>query len=486
MNNSHYPDRKFSIRPHFIIVAGILLILGIIIAIPLTIIYSAQNSAQKHQSHLHTTPTPNAATTITLQNPPTAVATGTPVNTSVAKKVEIDILNNIQQNGWDNDPSINGGLGGLWINWRYGTNPLQVNFNGTASPDQLSASILRHDPLTDIRYMHNLWSYKSQNPKDTRYDGEITKYTAIIKAEWSNAHDAQRGWLYDEEFSELYQLSHDSFYLQQMQNLASAYARSINPKVGIFFKTSSTHSGGYYRPSDALETGLALIQAGTQFHNQTWVQLGQNEVNFVYQHAYISGYHTFPIVMDQVLSLSDQVNPNQTFYIDNYRNYVVNGNLILVANLGQIAISLLDTYQITQNRDYLQKAFDLLSPLTASNNLLQLWDPVHLGYFEDTIYRGSTPHSPGTMQVANGKKNGGRMMEMLWAFHLADKFGGNYQNMENALLTIALNKVYYAPGHGVIYEMRPDWSLVAIKGTPEDWVTTEAMGIELESLFALN
>jgi hypothetical protein len=469
MKNSHYPHRKFPIRPQFATVVVILLLLCLIIATLLAIIYFAQNQ----QSGINTTPSPIQATIGTLEQK------------SEAKKIEISILDNIQQNGWDHDPSINGGLGGLWINWRYGTNPLQVNFNGTASPDTVGITPPRHDPLTDIRYMHNLLLYKSQNPKATRYDGEIAKYTAIIKTEWANAHDAQRGWLYDEEFSDLYRLSHDSFYLQQMQNLASAYARSINTTAGIFFKTSSAHPGGYYRPADALETGSALIQAGTQFHNPTWTQLGQNEVNFVYQHAYIQQYHTFPGQMDQVLSHSGQANAMQSFYISDFRNYRVYGNEIQVADIGQVVISLLHTYQITQNPDYLQKAFDLLSPLTASNNLLQLWDPVHLGYFEDVLLKGSTPQNPGTMQVANGKKFGGRMMEMLMAFHLADKYGGNYQNMENALLTIALNKVYYAPGHGVIFEMRPDWSLVTIKHIPEDWVTTEAMGIELESLFSL-
>jgi hypothetical protein len=54
------------------------------------------------------------------------------------------------------------------------------------------------------------------------------------------------------------------------------------------------------------------------------------------------------------------------------------------------------------------------------------------------------------------------------------------------LLAITLNKVYYAPEHGVIYEMRLDWSLVTIKGVPEDWATTEAMDIELENLFLLD
>ena len=193
MNNSHYPHRKFLIRPKFVIVAVILLLLCIIIAVPLAVIHSGQ----KHQAGSHTTPTPNPATTITLPKVPTPTATLG--QTTEAKKIEIDILDNIQQNGWDNDPSINGVLGGLWINWRYGTNPLQVNFNGTASPDEIGGAPLRHDPLTDIRYLHNLWSYKSQNPNDTRFDGAISKFTALIKSEWANAHDAQRGWLYDEE-----------------------------------------------------------------------------------------------------------------------------------------------------------------------------------------------------------------------------------------------------------------------------------------------
>ena len=82
MNNSQYPQRKFFLRPHFVIGAVLLLILCMIIAIPLTIIHGAQ----KHQSHKHATPTPNTATTITLQNAPTGTATGTLANSSEAKK----------------------------------------------------------------------------------------------------------------------------------------------------------------------------------------------------------------------------------------------------------------------------------------------------------------------------------------------------------------------------------------------------------------
>jgi hypothetical protein len=408
--------------------------------------------------------------------------TAVPNGGGAVQAIEQAMLDNIKENGFDSSPTINNGLGGLWVNWVYGTSPLQTDFNGTGETDQQMGAPLRHDPLTDIRYLHNLWLYKSQNPGDTRYDGEIAKFTAIVKFEWANAHDAQRGWLYDEEFADLYNLTHDTFYKEQMLNLAAAYAHSIDPRVGIYFKTSSTHPGGYYRPEDALETGLALIQAGTQFSNPSWVQIGQNEVNFVYTHAYIPQYHTFPGQMDQVLTSSGAVNPAETFYIDKYRNYIIYGDEVQVADIGQIIISLLDTYKITLDRTYLERAEDLLNPLTASDNLLHLWDPARLGYYENVTFSGATPQQPGTVTVATGKKDPGRQMIMLWAFHLADQYGSTFREMENLMLNIGLNKAYYAPGHGVIYEMRSDWSLVKIKGAAEDWVTTEAMGIELEAL----
>jgi hypothetical protein len=77
---------------------------------------------------------------------------------------------------------------------------------------------------------------------------------------------------------------------------------------------------------------------------------------------------------------------------------------------------------------------------------------------------------------------------MLQAFHIANKLtDGRYQETENQLQSLAVNKVYYAPGHGVLYDVNSDWSLRELpNGTYEDMVTTEAMGAELESLFSLS
>lgn len=442
-------------------ILGLLLLVLLIVALPLLYLFFSQKQQTIHQA----TPTPN----------PVSSVSG-PVSSTV-KRVEIAILDNIKQNGFNSQAP------GLWVNWRYGTDPLQTNINGSGKvggPDS------GHDPLTDIRYLHNLWLYTSQNPKDTRYESEIAKYTSIVKAEFAGTTD-QRGWLFDEEFLDLYNLSHDTFYRDTAIGMAVGYAKAINPSVGIIYKKNDLHPQGYYRPSDDLEAACALIQAGTLFNHPSWVQQGQTMLNFLYAHAYIPTYHTFADQMDQVLTQSGTVNLSEAFYGGTFRNYTVRGNIMRIGSISQMVISLLHTYQITHNQDFLTKAEDLLAPLSLPENSLGMWDSSNLGYFASVVFSGATPQQPGSITVARGKKEAGRQILMLWAFHLANRFTHNkYQEMENQMLTIALNKAYYAPGHGVVYEIRPDWTLLMFPNhTPENAVTTEAMGIELEGLFSL-
>jgi len=413
------------------------------------------------------------------------------ISAASVKDVETSILDNFQQDGFDSNPIINKGLGGLWINWRYGTQPLQVNFNGAGSSVEAniaanSQTRPSHDPFTDLRYLHNLWLYKSQNPSDTRYDSDITKFTSIVKLEFANTHDI-RAWLYDEEFMDLYHLSQDNFYKAQALNLVTSYSKAIDPKVGIMYEKNTAHPQGFYRVDLVLESGLDLIQAGTQFANQTWVQQGKRIVDFVFTHAYIPQYHTFASVMDQVLLSDGSINPSELFYIDRFRNYIIQGNSMKMDSISQIIISLLHTYQVTHIQDFLYKAEDLLNPYSLPENSLGMWDTTQLGYFASVNFRGTSPLQPGSKKVATGKKEAGRQIGMLWAFHLVDQFTNNkYQNMESLMLTVALTKAYCASCHGLFYEVYANWTPLNFPdGSQADVVTTEAMGIELESLFSL-
>jgi autotransporter-associated beta strand protein len=391
------------------------------------------------------------------------------------------MLTNIRDNGFDNASNVNNGMGGLWINWRYGTSPLLVNFNGSGQPDGAAVNPPRHDQLTDLRYLHNLLWYKSRHILDKQFDADIARYTAIIKYEFNNSQN-ERGWILDEEFLPMWWLSGDAFYQQQALGQASYFANSLyKANIGAYYKTSATHSNGYYRVDWEVELGSALVVAGTLFPNSSWVAKGHQMVQYAYDHAYLTNYHLFLQQMDNVFLPSGSPNTNQSIYLDGDTD----GGMVRFGSIGQEALSLLHVYQVTSNQLYLTRAMDLLDPLTVQSNLFGLWDTANGGYFQGLDFPGPTFLSPGTPTLANGKKEAGRQITMLQAFYVANSVTTNrYSSTEAALLTVALQNAYYAPGHGVLYEMLPNWSLMTTGGEPEDWVTTEAVGIVLEALFS--
>jgi hypothetical protein len=419
--------------------------------------------------------------------------TGTPSGTAARPQVpsEVDaiiltILKNEQANGFNADPAINNGQGGLWVNWRFGAQPLQTNFNGSGQPDGPSVVPPRHDVLTDLRYIHTLWLYKVQHPADKQFDGEIARYTSIVKAEFANPRD-ERGWVYD-ELIDLHRLSGDAFYQQAARSLAAYYANTLyHSNIGTAYKTSDAYPAGWYRVDLALEVGCALIQAGTVFNQPGWTGDGQRIVQFVYTHAYISSEHAFPTQMGNVLLPDGTANPQETIYRGLYGHTRIEGGEVRAGTVAQMILSLLHVYQVTHDQSFLTHATDLLGPLTAENNSLGLWDSQHRGYFMAVVFPGPDIQHPGTPQVRAGKKESGRLIQMLEAFRVANNVTQNrYQAMQDAMVRVAVHDAYYAPGHGYLYEETVDWQPLTLKhGIHEDWVTTEAMGIGLEGLLSL-
>src|SRR6266852_2882094 len=132
----------------------------------------------------------NAKHTPRLLFLPTPTATIPPID---VESIVVDVLQNMQANGFDDQ--ANDGQGGLWLNWRYGTDPLETNFDaaGNANGSQVPP---QQDRLADLRYVQNLWLYKRQHPDETQFDSELMKYTAIVKAEFSD-HPDERGAFFD-------------------------------------------------------------------------------------------------------------------------------------------------------------------------------------------------------------------------------------------------------------------------------------------------
>lgn len=402
-----------------------------------------------------------------------------------ADGVILSVLENIEANGYNADPSLNGGLGGLYLNWRYGTHPLQTDFNGSGETDAASGASQRHDRLTDLRYLHVLLLYRHLHAGDTRFDGEIARYTAIVKAEFAGARD-ERGWLYD-ELVDLYRLSGDAFFRDTARGLADYYATSLyHPASGAVYKVSADQPNGYYRVDLALEVGAALVQAGTTFARPDWVADGKRVIAFVYAHAYVPAYHAFMEQMSDVLAADGSPNAVETIERGLYGHTHIEGGGVRMGEVAQIILSLLHAYMTTHDHTYLDDATGLIDPLTAHDNTLGLWDSANLGYFAAAVFPGTDVEHAGTPKVQTTVKESGRQFQMLEVFRVANLLTNNrYQDMQDALEQVAAQRAYFAPGHGYLYQMTSDWRVVTLKnGQPQDWVTTEAMGIALEGLLA--
>ena len=442
-----------------------------------------------------------ASKTSTTSTQPSGTTTPlSPVTSQQVQTVIRTVLQNIKDNGFDSQ--ANGGQGGLWIDWRYGTNPLDAN-GGKCSVSNGAPTCqgtFGHDRLTDLRYIHNLWWYEKENPSDTQFASEIQRYTPIIKQEWSACTD-DRGWIYD-EWMDIYSLSQDSFYKQCAQTIANYYfTQWYHPENGALYQTSSTNPTGAFRTEDAIGMGAALIEAGAYFGQPQWSSAGKTALSYLRSHTYLPQYHVYLHSMDNVVLPDGTLNPDPSiFKTDNSDSAGSdssssgggssaaqrNGANVKAGSMGSEAFALLRAYQASQDTEYLNEAVDLLNQLSPTTNPLGLWDSQYGGYFYAILFDGSDYKNPGKPTVRTGQKEAGRQLQVLRAVHLANVLAhGQLQNMETTLLEIAVERAYYVDGHGYLYSVDPDWTPHLRHGNNKTYVTTEAMGIALESLLSV-
>ena len=216
------------------------------------------------------------------------------------------------------------------------------------------------------------YRHTRQHLQDTKFDSELMKYTAIVKAEFSGQPD-ERGWVFDTLIN-LYHLSHDSFYQQAAKVEAmSLDTAHFHRKLGAYYKTSHSNPHGYYPVDEALEAGAALLQAGSLFNHKQWVKDGKAILAFVEKHAFLSHYHVFASYMDNVLLPNGKLNPTETFFRGTDQGgQMINGGRITAALAGQEILSFLDAYTVTHDETLQDLAQELLAPFRALPNALGL------------------------------------------------------------------------------------------------------------------
>lgn len=354
--------------------------------------------------------------------------------------------------------------GGLFINWRGNwrgdpaTTAANTNIQESGLSDAQAGSASRHDPLTDLVYLVNLYAYQAIYPADRQFALDASRMEPIVQQEYAN-EGYYRCWVY-------FQLR-DLGELQPSQGwdamaarfAASVYQHYYDSQAGTI---AEQRHDGLYRTDFAAECGAMLIDAGQRQRNAAWVNAGNSTLTHLLQRAQNPRTHLFPLHM--------KLGPAQ--------DTVVQAQLT-VGEETQLLNSFLNAYDLTGNKRYLDAAVQGVNSLYSP--ALGLWDRVNGGFFFSVQADGQH------LETSYKESRQSWMLPLLQ--HLARiEGGGEWARRQQEMLTVVRDRLWQPGINGYPYRETPGFGIYQSTNGPndsvvvEDWVTSEAMGIAGESL----
>ncbi|GCE22786.1 hypothetical protein [Dictyobacter kobayashii] len=379
---------------------------------------------------------------ITKQHEPTAQPTAIPgARIKDLDTIVTQVLNDMNAHSWDDQ------LDTTLINWRK-SDVNQVN----CSPDHCDqrGHSTRRDNLNDLRILDNMYWYKVRHPSDTSMDTYIARILPSAQREWGNTVQ-NKGWIY---FTLLHMrdFSHNTDYWNHtLIGWATSEYRRIDTQLGVQHGGLDTTAGGGnvhlqdgYRVDHALETSLALVDAGARFNHPEWVAAGTRGAEVVIQQSYNRQYHLF----GRIYLLSDP-------------RYGTNKLLDTQARMGETGQeleALLRTGAYTHNQTYLGLAKEMLDALETS----PLRDKTNGGFYFK-LYLG--PYQGYNTGYVDKSIKEVRQMHVLISVHLANLlFNNRWADMEQDLIQVATQRLFLpAPVPGFSYRVLPNGDMYPCK-----------------------
>ncbi len=388
---------------------------------------------------------------------------------AILDKMVLQTLTDESTNGWDPHSR------GVFINWRRDDT---TKVNCSASSCDTRAHSTRHDPQTDLRYLENMYWYTFRHPGDTSQDQSIARILPAMKSEWGNT-TLDKGWIYY-LLLRLVQYSRDTAYwTHTIQHWAAAQYSTLDPVLGLHHGVTETVAGpGSIRLQDAyrvdhdLEIGTALVDAGTRFHHPEWVAAGKREVDAVIQQSFSPTYHLF----NRIYLIADP----------RYGSHRVYDSQARMGEEGEELEALVRTGVYTRNSAYLSLAKQMLDALQS----LPIHDRTHGGFYFKIYLGDFQGYRAGEVDTTMRET---RQLHVLAALHLANlALGNRWAALETEMIqSVTTPGRFFLPGSvaGFPYRLLPSFALYPCPHCSpqptENWVTSEADGIALETLQTL-
>lgn len=430
-----------------------------------------------------------------------------------ADSIAFETLIGVSGYGWD--PKNRG----IYINW-HRDYPIRINNTSGGDYEERNTDT-RHDVQNDIRALQHYYWFKTLHDGTDFFDYPIKRIMPTVKSKFAKP-SSLKGWMYfvllrlheyaDTEEDKL-------FWKDAIMHWGNNVYKAIDPELKVYYQTNmgncdcgsqTIYLDKAYRVDHQVESGAALVHAGTLFNKPEWVELGFEQVKTTYEHAFAEEYGVFGRIF--LLGNSGYKNNSDgtktPYDYSKYHNKLWDGQCKLGEASEEID-ALLKAASVTTHPEIKAMFIEIAEKMLNALRDLPLHDKQYGGFFQKMyVADGGEGNKAG--EVARGSKEM-RQASLLGTYNFANNFfnqegkGKPWVDMEKEMYWLLVNespKGMYLPdttpieefdeettinGYrktlaGYSYQLSNDWTIYDGK-VPGNWVSNESNSLILLGIF---
>ena len=210
--------------------------------------------------------------------------------------VALETMQGIAGYGWDPQNR------GIYINWhRQYANRINCASGGTWEERNTPT---RHDAQNDVRALQHFYWFKALHNNTPYFDYAIKRITPTVKARYAKPSN-YKGWMYFvllrlREYTD--NPKDVEFWNNSLLHWGNLVYNMIDPETGIYVMYNlgncdcglkTVYLDKAYRVDHQVESGAALVHAGTIFNKPEWVKAGYRQVQIAYEQSFVEKYGLF-------------------------------------------------------------------------------------------------------------------------------------------------------------------------------------------------
>lgn len=426
-----------------------------------------------------------------------------------ADSIAFETLVGTSSYGWD--PVNNG----IYINWHRDF-PNQIN-NASDGSFELRDTPTRHDSQNDVRALQHYYWFKYLHPGCTYFDQAIKRLVPKVKGQYARP-SLLKGWLYYvltriKDYTD--NPDDKQFWENSIMYMGNNIYNSIDPALGVFVedsiancdcKTSTIYLEKAYRVDQQVESGAALVHAGTIYNKPEWVAAGYRQVLTAYDQCFVHQYGLFGrIFFCGTKGWKKDANGAITSVYDYsaFQNKLWDSQC-KVGEASEEVDALIRAAEVTTDPVIKAKFNEISAKMINALKNTPIHDTDNGGFYQLMYLADSGDGSKaGTI---NGNKKEMRQASLLGTYNLANRLIGlQWKDMEKEMYYLlidstkqsqrgmylpniektsgeTLNK-YRKSSAGYTFMLDQDWQLYTSNSVTQNWVSNESNSLIVLGLY---